>query len=220
MDPATDSALDASRRRRQWLVFLAAAVAAIAVSHLLDHAVWQQVRDAKVNDRDWGRLLRSLGYLPTWLVVAGALWLHDRGAPARVAHWGWRGGLLVLAPALAGALAEGLKMLVRRVRPDPDVFAYQWRPYGQDLLSTRGLGMPSSHVAVAFAGAAVLSRLFPRAWWLWYLLATGCAATRLLALGHFLSDTVAAALLGYVVGVVLAGTGGFRRSLADGSMAR
>jgi membrane-associated phospholipid phosphatase len=59
----------------------------------------------------------------------------------------------------------------------------------------------------------VLSRIFPRAWWLWYLLAVGCALTRLLALGHFFSDTVVAALLGYAVGVVMARSGGFGRSL-------
>ena len=73
--------------------------------------------------------------------------------------------------------------------------------------------MPSSHVMVAFAGAAVLSRVFPRAWWIWYLLASGCALTRVLALGHFFSDTVVAAFLGYVVGVVMARTGGFGRAL-------
>jgi membrane-associated phospholipid phosphatase len=35
---------------------------------------------------------------------------------------------------------------------------------------------------------------------LWYALAAGCAATRVLALGHFLSDTVVAAVLGVMVG--------------------
>ena len=67
----------------------------------------------------------------------------------------------------------------------------------------RGLGMPSSHVLVAFAGAAALARLFPRATLLWYLLAIGCAATRVLALGHFLSDVVAAAVLGWFVAELL-----------------
>ena len=217
MPPSTDSALSRLKSRRQWLFFLSAAVAAITLAHLLDHAVWQHVRDPRVNDRDWGRLLRSMGYWPTWIVVAGALWLQDHGAargetdPSRA--WGWRGGLMILAPAVAGALAEVLKMLVRRLRPVPDDFMYQWRPYSEDLLSTKGLGMPSSHAIVAFAAAAVLSRLFPRAWWLWYALAAGCAATRLLALGHFFSDTVVAAFLGYAVGVIMARSGGFGRAL-------
>jgi membrane-associated phospholipid phosphatase len=54
-------------------------------------------------------------------------------------------------------------------------------------------------VLVAFGGAAVLAHLYPRARWLWYTLAAGCAATRVLAMGHFLSDTVVAAVLGVAV---------------------
>jgi membrane-associated phospholipid phosphatase len=46
----------------------------------------------------------------------------------------------------------------------------------------------------------VLAQLYPRARGLWYALAAGCAATRVLALGHFLSDTVVAAVLGVMVG--------------------
>lgn len=213
MDFATDSAFSALRSRRQWLTFLAVAAVALAAAHALDQGAWQHLRDTKVNERDWGRLLRSLGYLPTWIIVAGALWLHDHGDSARASRWAWRGGLVVLAPMVAGTLAEALKILVRRLRPTPEVFSYEWRPFSDEVFSTRGLGMPSSHVAVAFAGAAVLSRVFPRTWWLWYLLAVGCAVTRILALGHFLSDTVAAALLGYAVGAVLAHTGGFGKSL-------
>jgi len=217
MPPSTESALAQLQSRRQWLIFLSVAVAAITVAHLLDHAVWQHVRDPRVNDRDWGRLLRSMGYLPTWMVVAGGLWLQDHRSSRRETDaafgWGWRGGLMVLAPTIAGALGEVLKMLCRRLRPSADVFVYQWRPYSEDLLSTKGLGMPSSHAIVAFAAAAVLSRLFPRAWWLWYLLAAGCVMTRLLSLGHFFSDTVVAAFLGYAVGVVLARSGGFGRAL-------
>jgi len=217
MLPSTEPALAKLQSRRQWLVFLSVAVAAITLAHLLDHAVWQHVRDPRVNDRDWGRLLRSMGYLPTWIVVAGALWLQDYGSPRRGTDasfgWGWRGGLMVLAPSVAGALGELLKMLCRRLRPAPDVFMYQWRPFSEDFLSTRGLGLPSSHAIVAFAAAAVLSRLFPRAWWLWYVLAVGCVMTRLLALGHFFSDTVVAAFLGYAVGVIMARSGGFGRAL-------
>lgn len=221
MTPSADSAFSALRTRRQWLVFLGIAVAAIVAAHLLDRVVWQDLRALRVNDRDWGRLLRSMGYLPTWIVIAGAIWLHDRadamvsasgGEPT--AHWGWRGGLVVLAPTISGAIAEVLKMLIRRQRPVPDVFGYQWRPFSDDPFSSRALGMPSSHVMVAFAGATVLARLFPRAWWLWYLLAGGCALTRVLAVGHFFSDVVVAAILGYAVGVVMARSGGFGRALS------
>ena len=97
-------------------------------------------------------------------------------------------------------MAELLKLAIRRLRPSPDVFEYLFRSYTEGPLSNRGMGLPSSHVLVAFSGAAVMAKLFPQARWLWYLLAAGCAATRVLALGHFLSDTVVAALLGVAVG--------------------
>ena len=213
MNSATTPAWRALRTRRQWLVFGALAVTAAVVAQALDHSAWQVLRDPRIHEKDLGRLLRLIGYLPVWCIVAVALWMQDRSDPDRRARWGWRGGLVLLAPTVGGALAEVLKLLVRRLRPSADVFAYAWRPFSDDTFSTRGLGLPSSHTMVAFAGAAAISRVFPRAWGLWYLLAAGCAATRVLSLGHFLSDTVVAAFLGYSVGVVLARSGGFGRSL-------
>ena len=215
MESATDSSQHALRTRRQWLVFAGLASAAVLAAHLLDASAWRALRDPRIYEKDLGRLLRVMGYLPTWLIVAVALWTHDRATPTRRAlGWGWRGGLVLLAPTLGGALAEVLKMLARRLRPAPDVFGYAFRPFSEDFFSTRGLGLPSSHTMVAFAAAAAMSRLFPRSWGLWYVLATGCAATRIMAGAHFLSDTVVAAMAGYIVGVVLSRAGGFGRAVS------
>jgi len=186
----------ANSARARWLRFLIIAVVAIACAHLLDGTAWRSARLLSVNDKDWGRLLRSMGYLPTWGVIALGFWLQQRDHPRRAAY----AGALVLGPALGGLLAELLKLSIRRLRPNPEVFEYVFRPFADGPLSNRGMGMPSSHTLVAFAGAAVLARLYPRARWLWYTLAAGCAATRVLAMGHFLSDTVVAAALGVMVG--------------------
>jgi membrane-associated phospholipid phosphatase len=170
----------------------------LLVAHLADAAAWEQLRDPRVNDREWGRLLRSAGYVPTWILGAAALWL----ASARAGHGPagrWRAGVLLFAPAIAGGLAELLKLVVRRQRPGAESAAYLFRPYDVDLWSTKGLGMASSHTAVAFGAAAVLARCFPGTAPVWYLLAVGCAATRVLAGAHYLSDTVAAAALGWLV---------------------
>lgn len=171
---------------------------ALVLAHLADTTAWELLRDPRVNEREWGRLLRSAGYVPTWILGAAALWL----ASARAGHGRagrWRAGVLLLAPALAGGLAEVMKLVVRRQRPGAESAAYLFRPYDVDLWSTRGLGMASSHTAVAFGAAAVLARCFPGTAPVWYLLATGCAATRVLAGAHYLSDTVAAAALGWLV---------------------
>lgn len=171
---------------------------ALVLAHLADEAAWAMLRDPRVNEREWGRLLRSAGYVPTWILGAAALWLaSDRAGHGRPGRW--RAGVLLLAPALAGGLAEVMKLVVRRQRPGAESAEYLFRPYDVDLWSTRGLGMASSHTAVAFGAAAVLARCFPGAAPVWYLLAVGCAATRVLAGAHYLSDTVAAAALGWLV---------------------
>lgn len=189
----------ANSERSRWIRFLIIAVVAIACAHLLDATAWRSARLLSINDKDWGRLLRSMGYLPTWGVIALGFWLQQHDHPRR-AKYAWA---LVLGPALGGSLAELLKLTIRRLRPNPDLFEYAFRPFADGPLSNRGMGMPSSHVLVAFAGAAVLAQLYPRARWLWYTLAGGCAATRVLAMGHFLSDTVVAAVLGVVVSTLL-----------------
>ena len=170
-------------------------VLVIVTAHLLDRITWESLRDPRVNDRDWGRMLRSMGYLPVWIVAAFALLLH--GEPGRRTRQ--RALFLLLAPALSGLAAEVAKLCFRRLRPDAERFAYVFRAFTEDPLSTRNLGLPSSHVMVAFGGAFALAWLFPRTRWVWFVLAAGCAATRVIALGHFLSDAVTAAVLAWFV---------------------
>ncbi len=189
----------ASSPSRAWLPPLLIGALAIAGAHLLDETAWRSVRDARVYERDWGRLLRSIGYLPTWLIIAIGLWTHDRPRLG----WGWRGGYAVLAPLMGGLAAEVLKLCARRLRPDPDVFGYTFRAFSDQPWHNGGLGLPSSHALVAFAGAAALARLFPRAWPLWYLLAAGCAMTRVMAVAHYFSDVVTAAVVAWFVAEAL-----------------
>lgn len=173
---------------------------AIAAAHALDALAWEHLRDPRVNDRDWGRWLRTVGYLPAWMLGALAMWQVSRparGAPAN--GLGWRAGALVLAPALAGGLAELVKLIVRRQRPGAESPEYLFRPYDVDLLSTKGLGLVSSHAAVAFGAAAIMARIFPASRGVWYALAAGCALTRVLAGAHYLSDVVGAAVLAWLV---------------------
>ena len=179
----------------RWGRWLVLSLAVVAVAHLLDPWAWRVLRDARVYERDWGRLLRILGYLPTWGIVALALWQggEDRVAGAR------RARLVLLAPLVGGLVAEVGKLLVRRLRPDPELFGYAFRAFAEGPWSNRGMGLPSSHMLVAFAGASALAVLFPRLRWLWYALAAGCGLTRVLAVGHFLSDVVVAACLGWGV---------------------
>jgi membrane-associated phospholipid phosphatase len=49
----------------------------------------------------------------------------------------------------------------------------------------------------------MLARLYPRARWLWYALAAGCALTRVLVRAHFVSDVVLSAIIGWGVAAIL-----------------
>jgi membrane-associated phospholipid phosphatase len=166
-------------------------VVAIVLAHLLDPWAWTHLVDPEVYERDRGRLFRIVGYLPLWLALGVALWMHTRDRR--------RALLLALVPALGGLLAEVLKILLRRERPGLHDGEYYFRAFSDQPFSTKVLGLPSSHVLVAFAGAWTLARLYPRAAPIWLAFAMGCALSRVQAHAHFLSDTVVAAVAGFAL---------------------
>jgi membrane-associated phospholipid phosphatase len=191
-----------SRRRvhHSWTRALLLFAVAIIVAHLLDPLAFRYVRLGDVNNEDWGRMLRVMGFVPLWLAAGAALVLQQRTPWRRIPRSG--GGLIVAGAVLGGIAAELLKLIVRRRRP-AELGEYVFRPFTDRTLSTGGLGMPSSHALVAFGAAAVLSRIFPRARIIWWTLAWGCGFTRVATGAHFLSDVVVAACVGWLVGALV-----------------
>ncbi len=179
------------RRDLGWALFAAAAATAAAL--LLDPWAWHHLRMPAVYDRDWGRLFRVFGTLYFWGPLAIAVWLEGRP----------RAGLLVLGPLLAGGAAELIKILVRRERPALHDGGYVFRAFADRPFDTHDIGFPSSHVMVAFAGAAVLARLFPRTAPVAYLVAAGCGLSRVFAQAHFASDVMAGGIAGWAVAAML-----------------
>lgn len=199
--PAPLPSSPSARAPWQWLLL---GLLAVAAAHLADRWAWQALLDKHFANTDLGRLVRIQGYLPTWILVGAALVLTDW--PRRAAE-GWRGawrrGLLVVgSAAVGGLLAEVVKLLVRRERPG-DTGEYIFRAWSDRPFSTSGLGMASSHVLVASAALAMLARLFPRTAPICYLLAIGCAYSRVAAGAHYLSDVTAALVLGVLVAELL-----------------
>jgi membrane-associated phospholipid phosphatase len=190
----TPSAASLSERTHVSVARLSAvAVAACLASVALDRWAYEHLVYANVYEQDWGRLLRILGFWPTWIIAALCLWLNDRGAAGSARRRAW---LLVASPAVAGMADELLKLLLRRERPDARHGEYVFRAFTDRPFSGAGIGSPSSHAAVAFGAAGVLTYLFPRARWVWLALAAGCALTRVLARAHFVSDAVGGAIVG------------------------
>ncbi len=179
---------------------LLASALLFALACALDSWAWQHLRVSDVYGKDWGRFFRIAGFLPTWMLGSAALILSDRGtaSPAPRRFW-WRGMLLTAAPLASGLVCEVLKILLRRERPGLHDGAYVFRSFADRPWSTSAIGLPSSHVMVAFAGAGMASYLFPRTWPAWMLFAAGCALTRVAAQAHFLSDVVLAGIAGIFV---------------------
>ena len=187
--------------RRRHLSTIGFFLLAIIAAHLLDGWAYEHLQMPRLAETDLGRMLRILGFLPLWLVIALAIALaEDPDRPWRRRLR--RGGMLLGAAASGGIVAEVTKILVRRERPAAGVVGYRFRPFGEETFHTGGLGLPSSHALVAFAGLAALGWLFPRARPLFWLLGAGCAFSRVAAGAHYLSDVVVAAALGAAVAAV------------------
>jgi membrane-associated phospholipid phosphatase len=176
---------------RRTVVPVLGAGLATALAFWLDPWVWRHLSYPTVYDHDWGRLLRVMGSLVLWAPLSLAVWLETRAR---------RSFRLLVAPALAGGCAELLKLLIRRERPGLHGGSYVYRSFTERPFDTHDIGFPSSHAVVAFAGAAALARLYPRAGAVAYALAVGCALTRVLAQAHFASDVVAGGIAGWAIG--------------------
>mgnify|MGYP000849042612 CR=1 FL=1 len=186
-----------NRRRVVWCVVWGVALVA---AHALDRAALDAFRlqDASsVERKDWYRLLRVLGFWPTWLVVGILIEIAAaRGRDETPAAPRARPGLaLLLAAGLSGLIAEVLKRVITRERPGPEG-EYIYRGLFEGFWNDHRLGIPSSHAAVAFGAAFLLARYHRGLAVPAFLLACGCGLTRMLSGAHYLSDVVAAAAIG------------------------
>jgi membrane-associated phospholipid phosphatase len=168
---------------------------------LVDRPVYLWFGASEHEDTDWMRMFRIAGFLPTWLMVAGAMALVDRAGAAR-RTWG-RAWPLMLGAGGAGLAAEFFKRLIGRERPIVHDGLYVYKKFLHGFVDDSNLGIPSSHVAVAFGAAFMLIRLYPPVWPVALAAAVGCAAQRVAAGAHFTSDVYAAAVLAYAVTALL-----------------
>jgi membrane-associated phospholipid phosphatase len=193
-------------RLRRRLMLLAGAMLLMMIATLADRwfFLWAYVgRDRRVllEQRDWMQLARIVGYLPSWMV----LWAGVVLASASRLRWRDRAAAsLVLAPLVSGLLAEVVKRLISRERPvGHETVAghfdggYVFKPVLGGFLDSSNLGIPSSHAAVAWAGAFAAIALWPRAWPVFTLLALACSWHRLVTGSHFLSDVALGLILGW-----------------------
>ena len=75
-----------------------------------------------------------------------------------------RAWYLLITPFAGGLVAEIMKLLLRRERPNVLSGDYSFRLWSENPFSTSGLAWPSSHTMVAFAAATISSSLTSRIW--------------------------------------------------------
>lgn len=215
-----------ARRRLALLRSLLLWGALFAALHLVDTPTYRLLVAAgvgkeTVEGEDWYELLRAAGSLITWLIIGAALVLHDRltiFAPRDPWRVHRRGVLVIASAAGAGLLAELLKVLIARERPILHEGEHVFRPLFSSLFDASGLGLPSSHTAVAFGGAAMLGMLLPGVGPVALLVALGCGISRILTGAHFVTDVFLGALVSVWLARVLYRRFGPERH-PDGSIA-
>jgi len=106
----------------------------------------------------------------------------------------------------AGLIAQAGKFILPRIRPQAfdfqgDVFSsfVYFRDSATDLTGRAIQSFPSGHTATAVGLAVGLSWLYPRGRWLFLIFAVLAAGQRVESSAHFVSDTLAAAAVGFVV---------------------
>jgi membrane-associated phospholipid phosphatase len=187
--------------RKRSLMTAAAVIGGIALASLFDRTLNKRAK--KWNSR-WVRRASTVGHLyQTPLVILGAAGgISAYGALADKSRLQHIGKEILEAYAAAFIGSESVKHLLGRSRP------YQNRgPFHFDglALRIRNTSFPSGDVAAAFSMSTVLAaetRSVPAAA-VFYGLATLTAFQRISTNQHWLSDTVAGAVLGAAAGLAV-----------------
>jgi len=126
--------------------------------------------------------LTALGSLPVILVYIITLYLTGRKRSSL---------MLMLGAGIAGGLSYLIKHSIARPRPDGAV------------IETLTPAFPSGHTTLAFLTAIILGKHFPEEK-VWFLgIAAVVGITRLLLMVHYLTDVIAGALIGILIGELL-----------------
>lgn len=178
----------------KWLLLLLLAALAIAAAFQFDAVA----RDWVIGhtDRTAGQFMRNVSRFGDWPehVLAGAILIasaYGRGSK----RWMRIGLTMVLACALAGIAARGVKIASGRARPS----VKQELGWNGPRLSAKYNSFPSGHTAATTAFFGVLLLANRRAGLCLLPIPLLIAASRMYVAAHYLSDVVCAALLGMII---------------------
>ncbi len=100
--------------------------------------------------------------------------------------------VLLISIIAAAALAFVLKYIV--ARPRPNLFPLEVK---------NSYSFPSGHAAAFFSALALIDSQFPKLKWFWCSIGILVMLSRVYLGVHYMSDVIAGALIGYVIGILV-----------------
>jgi PAP2 superfamily len=180
--------------RGDWGLF-AAEVAAVVGVGAADESLQRDVLRPKSSLADHlAKDFRTFGNYGSFEVLGGfylaGLLAHDKRAQETTLDGLFASGIA------GGLISPFLKLVIGRNRPNAHMGAYDFHPFSLKV------SFPSGEATQAFAVASVISTQYPNPWveLLSYTTATLTAWGRIRANGHWSSDSLAGALIGFHVG--------------------
>jgi membrane-associated phospholipid phosphatase len=199
-----EAAVARDSRTARSLLCIGAWLLAIGLAAMIDAPVARFMRNSGVADflrshQMIREALKAPGFYGfTLAAIALVTFIH----PLR-----WRAGLFVFVLTTVSGVNALVKWGVGRARPfkidtiGERLAPFELHPFRNGwagLFEGKNLCFPSGHACLAFATAAALVMLWPRARWRWvfWVVAALVATERFAENAHWLSDCVAAAALG------------------------
>ncbi|MBK8976241.1 MAG: phosphatase PAP2 family protein [Planctomycetes bacterium] len=204
---------------RPWMWI--AAAAATLVAFAFEPEIIAQLPRPKGRLGDLHMMLRSLGYLPTWIAAGAAMvawtWRSPTARSTRAAA-----AVILGSATLSGLLAAILKIVIRR--PDiPDDLPYvgwQWMGFGTHPFDGTSFCCPSEHAAVSWGAAVAIARLRPTTLPVVLPLALGTSICRVKDRGHYPADVMVSLLVALAAAQLVDRIAGAERRTAPGTEAR
>ncbi len=142
-------------------------------------------------------LVAAIAAFGAWLL--GRFWKTQERVLLKVRNLGVQALAMFL---FSGILVQLFKHIIGRKRPYAvaDLSPHEFHPLTTNY---EFHSMPSGHSQVVFSAATFLTILWPKGLVLWYALAALIAASRVITLNHWISDTIAGAFFG-TAGALLA----------------
>ncbi len=134
------------------------------------------------------------------------------GYALKLKVWKIAGWETLVVHVVAGFGSTALKHCVGRARPKfMHVGVSEFSPFAGNGWDS----FPSGHTTCSFAIATVLAVRFPKVRWLVFGVALAISASRLFRGSHFLTDIIAGAVLGVLIGAVVVRRQEWRSALAS-----